>query len=296
MPKGVGDMNYIVQATEPTILWPEAKALKALNARSIAKFIYEHIICRFACVPFITFDGGSEFKGEVLELLRTQYRCTVIISTPYHPEGNAPVERNHQPLVDALFKCTGDAKGDWPRYLNAVLFAMRVTVSRATGYSPYYLLYGVYPVFSFDINEITWQTLDWHRVRTHEELLAIRAQQLSRRDPKMREANGKIRESRRRAIDDLAKRHQYQFDFADYEEGMYVWLRESKLDETKGDKGTWLYSGPYIIHEKRPHDAFVLRELSGAVLKGHVNIRRLRLFYFRPSNQTLKTSLNPKSH
>ncbi|KAJ6484243.1 hypothetical protein C8R45DRAFT_763424, partial [Mycena sanguinolenta] len=122
----------------------------------------------------------------------------------------------------------------------------------------------------------------------------VRAQQLCRRDPKMREANEHIRESRRRAIDDLAKRHQYQFDFADYEEGMYVWLRESRLDETKGDKGEWLYAGPYIIHEKRARDSFVLRELSGAVLKGHVNIRRLRLFYFRPSNQTLKTSLNPK--
>jgi hypothetical protein len=103
-----------------------------------------------------------------------------------------------------------------------------------------------------------------------------------------------IRESRRRAIDDLAKKHQYHFDFTAYEEGMYVWLRESKLDETKGGKGEWLYSGPYIIHEKRDRDSFVLRELSGAVLRGHVNIRRLRLFYFRPTNQTLKTSLKPK--
>ncbi|KAF7334396.1 Retrovirus-related Pol polyprotein from transposon 17.6 [Mycena venus] len=143
--------------------------------------------------------------------------------------------------------------------------------------------------------DVSYFTLNWHKVRTHEELLAICAQQLARRDPKMREANEQIRKSRRRAIEDLAKRHHYQFDFADYEEGMYVWLRELKLDETKGDKGEWTYSGPYIIHEKRTFDAFTLRELSGAVLKGHVNIRRLRLFYFRPSNQTLKTSLQPKA-
>ncbi|KAJ7102009.1 hypothetical protein C8R44DRAFT_640956 [Mycena epipterygia] len=171
---------------------------------------------------------------------------------------------------------------------------MRVTVSRATGFSPYYLLYGVHPVFSFDIDEITWQTLDWDKVRSHEDLLAIRAKQLSRRDPKLREANERIRQSRHRAIEDLAKRNHFKFDFADYEEGMYVWLRESQLDETKGGKGDWLYSGPYIIHEKRARDSFVLRELSGAILQGHVNIRRLRLFYFRPGNQTLKTSLKPK--
>jgi hypothetical protein len=289
---GVGGMKYIIHAVEPTILWPEARAVKVLDAKTVARFIYEDIVCRFACVPFMTIDGGPEFKKEVQHLLRTLYNCTVIISTAYHPEGNAPVERNHQPLVDAIYKCTGDAKGNWPKFLRAVLFAMRVTTSRATGFSPYYLLYGVHPVFAYDIAEITWQTLDWHKVRTHEELLAVRALQLSQRDPKLEEASKKLRETRKRAIEDLHKRHHFMFDFSNYEEGMWVWLRESKLDETKGDKEKWTYSGPYIIHQKRDRDSFILRELSGAILKGHVNIRRLRLFYYRPDNQTLRTSLN----
>jgi hypothetical protein len=38
----------------------------------------------------------------------------------------------------------------------------------------------------------------------------------------------------------------------------------------------------------------VLRELDGAIIKGHVNVRRLRLFYFRPDHQTLKTTLDPQ--
>jgi hypothetical protein len=56
----------------------------------VAKFIYKDIICRFGCVPYFTFDGGSEFQKEVTHLLETQYKCTVIFSTPYHPQGNAP--------------------------------------------------------------------------------------------------------------------------------------------------------------------------------------------------------------
>ena len=153
-----------------------------------------------------------------------------------------------------------------------VLFSMRVTVSRATGFSPYYLLYGTHPVFSFDLTEITWQTLDWHTVRTHEELIAMRALQLARRDPKLKEANEKIRASRQCAIDDMAKRIGFNWDFQDFEEGMYVWLRESAIDEIQGGKGLWTYSGPYIIHEKWDRDSFVLKELSGAILPGHVNI------------------------
>lgn len=115
----------------------------------------------------------------------------------------------------------------------------------------------------------------------------MRVLQLMRRDPKLKQANEKIRESRRRAMEDMAKRVGYQWDFSDYEVGMYVWLRESKIDEIKGGKGLWTYSGPYIIHEKRERDCFVLRELSGAVLPGHVNIHRLCLFYYHPTHQTL---------
>ncbi|KAE9387606.1 hypothetical protein BT96DRAFT_837389, partial [Gymnopus androsaceus JB14] len=73
---------------------------------------------------------------------------------------------------------------------------------------------------------------------------------------------------------------------------------ESQLKEQKGNKGDWTYSGPYIIHQKRDHRLYVLRELNGTIMKRHVNTQRLRLFFFRPDNQTLKsrlpTCLKPK--
>ncbi|KAF9016782.1 hypothetical protein BDZ89DRAFT_897710, partial [Hymenopellis radicata] len=126
--------------------------------------------------------------------------------------------------------------------------------------------------------------------------------QITRRNEKMVEALKNLKESRKRAIEDQAKRNGYRLDFSDFEEGMYVWVRESRLDEIKGGKGEWTYAGPYVIHEKRSNDCFrdlnesdpdcfVLRELSGAIIRGHVNIRHLRLFYFRPENQTLRSKL-----
>lgn len=291
MPTGAGGFEYVIQAIERTILWIEGRALRQATARAVSRFIYEDIVCRFSCVPVLTMDNGSEFLGEVQHLLRTLYRCTVIFSTPYHPEGNAPVERSHNTFTNCLFKLTGDAKGTWPQYVHPVLFAMRTTASRATGFSPFYLLYGQHPVFSFDIEEITWQTLDWDQVHSHDDLVAMRARQIQRRNTALEDAHERLRASRKRAIADQAKRHHYQFDFADYEEGMYVWLRELRLDEIKGGKGEWTYAGPYIIHEKRDNDSYLLRELSGAVLRGHVNVRRLRLFFFRPDNQTLRARI-----
>lgn len=45
MPTEVGGMEYIIQATEPTILWPEARAMSSNTAANVAKFIYKDIIC-----------------------------------------------------------------------------------------------------------------------------------------------------------------------------------------------------------------------------------------------------------
>ncbi|THU83349.1 hypothetical protein K435DRAFT_556805, partial [Dendrothele bispora CBS 962.96] len=196
-------------------------------------------------------------------------------------EGNAPVERAHSPLVSALMKTVGDSVGLWPNFLHAALFAIRITTSRSTGFSPYYLLYGTHPVLSFDVTEATWQTLDWDKATSTTDLLALRILQLQRRDPNLEVASKELRKTRRRAIEDFEKRHHSQFDFSGYEPGMWVWLRESQLENLLGDKGHWTYSGPYIIHEKLQNDAFVLQEIDGALMKGHVNIRRLRLFFFR---------------
>ncbi|KIK60045.1 hypothetical protein GYMLUDRAFT_168675, partial [Collybiopsis luxurians FD-317 M1] len=52
-----------------------------------------------------------------------------------------------------------------------VLFALRITASRATAFSPYYLLYSMHPVLSFNILEVTWQMLDWDKVSTTAELI-----------------------------------------------------------------------------------------------------------------------------
>ncbi|THU76024.1 hypothetical protein K435DRAFT_705840 [Dendrothele bispora CBS 962.96] len=188
-------------------------------------------------------------------------------------------------------KTVGDSVGLWPSFLHAALFTIQITTSRATGFSPYYLLYGTHPVLSFDVTEATWQTLDWDKVSSTVDLLALRIFQLQRRDPKLEEASKELRKTRRRAIEDFARRHHHQFNFSKYKPGMWVWLRESQLENLIVDKAHWTYSGPYVIHEKLQKDAFILQELDGTLMKGHVNIRRLRLFFFQPDNQTLRTRI-----
>jgi hypothetical protein len=184
MPEGQGGMKFLLQAVEPAIAWPEARASRKNDSESWAKFIYQEIICRFGCIPSFKVDGGPEFKGAA-EILLKQYGIVVVMTTPYTPRNNAVAERAHPTLCDSLFRACGTDASRWPLYLHACLLAMRCTTSRMTSFTPYFLLYGRSPLLAFDISDRTWDTLDWHIVRTTADLIALRAQQIVRRDQRL---------------------------------------------------------------------------------------------------------------
>ena len=65
-----------------------------------------------------------------------------IFSTPYHPQANGRVERQHQILKSILKKLCSSKQRQWHRYLPAVMFSMREIPSDSTGFSPFEILYG----------------------------------------------------------------------------------------------------------------------------------------------------------
>ncbi|THU89310.1 hypothetical protein K435DRAFT_566407, partial [Dendrothele bispora CBS 962.96] len=198
--------------------------------------------------------------------------------TPYHPEGNVHVERAHSPLVSALMKTVGDSK-DCGLIFICHSFHHPNNNEPSNRFLSLLPLYGTHSVLSFNVTESTWQTLDWDKVISTSNRLALRIRQLQRRDSKLEEASNKLKSTRHKAIKDFARRHHFQFDFSAYKPGMWVWLHESQLENLIGDKAHWTYSGLYIIHEKLHNNAFILQELDGTLMKSHINIRRLRLFF-----------------
>ena len=286
MPKGRGGMRYLLQAMEPAIGWPEARAARKNNSEAWANFIYEEIISRFGCIPYCVVDGGSEFKGAA-RILFERYGITVIISSPYHPQGNSVVERAHQVIVNALFRVCGYGSNKWPLFVCAVLLAIRCTASRMTGYTPYFLLYGRNPLLVFDVADRTWETLDWDKVITTEDLITIRTLQISRRDTVLLDALEHQKKRRQRSVDDFNKRYEKYFVENDFDIGTWVLLHETWLNDQHGNKGVPRWSGPFAIHQKLSDYSYRLREIDGTVKRGKVAKDRLKIFYYREENQTI---------
>ena len=96
--------RYIVTAMDYFTKWPEARALETADAKEIARFIYEDIICRHGCPKKILSDRGSHFNNKLVELLMEEFQIKHNFSTPYHPKTNGLIERFNKTLCESLAK------------------------------------------------------------------------------------------------------------------------------------------------------------------------------------------------
>jgi len=83
--------RYIIVAMDYFSKWPEAKAVPNMKADTVAKFIYEEIICRHGVPQEILSDRGTSFVNKVIEELCDKYQTKHRLSSPYRPQTNGMV-------------------------------------------------------------------------------------------------------------------------------------------------------------------------------------------------------------
>ncbi|GBB92557.1 hypothetical protein RclHR1_20220003 [Rhizophagus clarus] len=90
--------KYIIVAMDYFTKYPEAKAVKKDNAKTVADFIYEDIICRHELPQKIISDRGSHFKNKMIEELIKKFNIKHKFSTSYYPQTNGLVKRFNKTL------------------------------------------------------------------------------------------------------------------------------------------------------------------------------------------------------
>jgi transposase InsO family protein len=129
--------------------------LRSENAAAIASFIFEEILCRWGAVTELVTDNGSPYV-QALDILADQYGIRYIQISPYNSQANGVVERHHYDVWEAIVKSTLGGEVRWPLTTHSVFWAERVTILKATGLSPYFMVHGVEPLFPFDLSEGTF--------------------------------------------------------------------------------------------------------------------------------------------
>lgn len=119
--------------------------LHAENARSLATFIFEDILCRWGGVEEIVTDNGPAFV-QAMDFLSAHYKINNIRISPYNSQANGPVERRHYDVRESLVKAAEGIENRWTQVAPSVFWAKRVSIQKSTGYSPYYIAHGLEPL------------------------------------------------------------------------------------------------------------------------------------------------------
>ena len=140
-PTSLSGNKYIIAFVDWFSGWPEAYAVPDKTAETVAHLLLEEIFPRHgSCLQIVT-DNGTENVNNVVKETLESLNIDHVLTSVYHPQSNAKVERFHRTLHDVLAKRLADDQQTWDLHLNQALAAIRFNVSESSKYSPFYLLY-----------------------------------------------------------------------------------------------------------------------------------------------------------
>jgi len=205
--------------------------LRSENASAIASFIFEDILCRWGAVSELVTDNGAPFV-QALDVLANRYGIHHIRISPYNSQANGVVERRHYDVREAIVKSILGGEVCWPSTAHSVFWAERVTILKSTGFSPYFMVHGVEPLFPFDLSEATFLVppLDADDI-SRDILIAWRARQLQKRQDDNTTIRDHVLQSRFATLKHFEEHFKNQIRNYNFQPGDIVLVRNTQIEK-----------------------------------------------------------------
>ena len=141
-----GGYKYVIIIVEHFSKWIELAPVVDLNPDATAATFMERVLARYGAPVEVVTGNGQEYKGRFAAQLK-QHSIDQVEIPAGHPSSNGMAERIVQVLKSALRKfISSQGILQWNTWLPIIEFGYRVTIQRATGFSPYFLMYGRDPI------------------------------------------------------------------------------------------------------------------------------------------------------
>jgi transposase InsO family protein len=152
--KEPGGFTHLLVAIDKFSKWVEARPITNLRAEQAVTF-FTDIVHRFGVPNSIITDNGSQFTGRKFLEFCDKFHIRVDWATVAHPKTNGQVERANgmilQGLKPRIFDQLNKSGRKWLQELPAVVWSLRTTPSRATGFTPFFLVHGAEAVLPTDL-------------------------------------------------------------------------------------------------------------------------------------------------
>jgi transposase InsO family protein len=135
--------------------WIQARPVVNVRSKEAVSFFTE-IIYYFGIPNMIITDNSTQFTGKKFLNLCDDNNIRVDWSAVAHPKTNRKVERANGMILQGLkprnFKRLDKFRARWVAKLPSVLWSLRTTPCRATGFTPFFMVYGSEVVLPTDID------------------------------------------------------------------------------------------------------------------------------------------------
>jgi len=267
-----GGYTHLLVCIDKFSKWIEARPVTRTRCvETIA--LFRDLMCRFGIPNLIITDNGTNFIGREFLDFCDDHHIRVNCSAVAHPRTNGQVERANGMLLQGLkariFKRLEKFGSRWFSELPSVLWSLRTTPSRATGYTPFFLVYGSEAVLPTD--------LDYGSPR-------VRAYDEQGNQTALENAIDQLDEARDVALLHSAKYLQTLRRYhARHIRGRAFCVGELVLRRVQTSKGRHKLSppweGPFVIDQILRPGTYKLRDIDGRVIGNAWNIEQLRRFY-----------------
>jgi len=166
-----------------------------------------------------------------------------------------------------------------------VLWAERITIHQATGFTPYFMVHGVEPIFPFDLAEGTFLVaLPNQETFSTMDLVAWQVHQLQKYQQDLNDIKEKVLKACYQSIHNFKQHYHHSIVDYNFKPGTYVLVRNSKVEYELSCKTKLCYLGPMIVVHCTKGGAYILAELDGVVSK--LCYAAFRLLPYLPCNET----------
>jgi transposase InsO family protein len=270
--KAPGGYTHLLVAIDKFSKWIEVRPLNNIRSKQAVAF-FTNIIHRFRVPNSIITDNGTQFTGRKFLDFCEDHHIRVDWAAVAHPMTNGQVERANgmilQGLKPRIYNDLNKFGRRWMKELSSVVWSLRTTPSRATGFTPFFLVYGAEAILPID--------LEYGSPRT--KAYDDRSNQSNRED-----SLDQLKEARDMALLHSTRyqqslRHYHARGFGPETSRWATWCfgNDKKPEGATSSRLPW--EGSFIIAKILKPGTYKLANSQGEVYNNAWNIRQLRRFY-----------------
>ncbi|KAI3370606.1 hypothetical protein L3Q82_007175 [Scortum barcoo] len=140
-PDSAGISNVLV-VTDHFTRYAQAFPARNQKALTVAKILVDKYLVHYGLPARIHSDQGRDFESQLIKELLKMMGIRKSRTTPYHPQGDPQPERFNRTLLSMLGTLGWEKKCQWSKHIGYLVHAYNSTKCDATGYSPYFLMFG----------------------------------------------------------------------------------------------------------------------------------------------------------